>query len=577
MNMNPNLLAQVKQRLLRDYAFKVRGEWLQQGKCPHCNKRELFAFADSPWTIKCNRLNKCDYSEHIKSLYPDLFEDWSKNHPVTQDNPNAAADAYLRDGRGFTIGRLLGLYTQESYFDREKNIGSATVRFTIAEGVQWERIIDQPERFSGQKGRALGSYKGKWWSGNQDLMKASEIWITEGIFDAIALQHAGLTAVSNISAKHFPNDAITELLNQRTQAKLPPPTLIWAMDSDSAGTSATRKHIKACEQRNIPARAAQPVADHDWNDMWQMGWLNDSGIEEALYRGELLTAKNATEKGGLMWQRMGRDNFPMAFENRLFWFSMDMNEFWQAVEQELIKGLTSTPVSEEEAKAIAAKTTGKPVEICTCYPQALYFLRNDVTDESFYYFKITHPNGRCNKAKIIASATSAAADFKKRLISVSAGAIFTGSSAQLDSLMKQQLRHIKTVETLDFVGYDKTRELYVFNDFAISDGKVYEINSEDYFEIGRKHTVKSLSSVEMEVNQDPKEYNNKWLPHLFNAFGNKGVVALVYWIGTLFAEQIRAYNKSYPFLEIVGEAGSGKTTLLESQLSHLIIFHIQLI
>jgi len=40
-------------------------------------------------------------------------------------------------------------------------------------------------------------------------------------------------------------------------------------------------------------------------------------------------------------------------------------------------------------------------------------------------------------------------------------------------------------------------------------------------------------------------------------------VALAFWFGTLFAEQIRATQKSYPFLEIVGEAGSGKSTLIE--------------
>ncbi|MCP5904682.1 ATP-binding protein, partial [Klebsiella pneumoniae] len=36
-----------------------------------------------------------------------------------------------------------------------------------------------------------------------------------------------------------------------------------------------------------------------------------------------------------------------------------------------------------------------------------------------------------------------------------------------------------------------------------------------------------------------------------------------FWLGALFAEQIRAVQKSYPFLEVVGEPGSGKSTLLE--------------
>lgn len=50
---------------------------------------------------------------------------------------------------------------------------------------------------------------------------------------------------------------------------------------------------------------------------------------------------------------------------------------------------------------------------------------------------------------------------------------------------------------------------------------------------------------------------------LWTAFGAKGFVALSFWFGSFFAEQIRDKQKSYPFLEIVGEPGSGKSTLIE--------------
>ncbi|MCP5751357.1 ATP-binding protein, partial [Klebsiella pneumoniae] len=54
-----------------------------------------------------------------------------------------------------------------------------------------------------------------------------------------------------------------------------------------------------------------------------------------------------------------------------------------------------------------------------------------------------------------------------------------------------------------------------------------------------------------------------WGGDLWRAFGAKGYIALAFWLGALFAEQIRAVQKSYPFLEVVGEPGSGKSTLLE--------------
>ncbi|MBD3608967.1 MAG: bifunctional DNA primase/helicase, partial [Gammaproteobacteria bacterium] len=43
----------------------------------------------------------------------------------------------------------------------------------------------------------------------------------------------------------------------------------------------------------------------------------------------------------------------------------------------------------------------------------------------------------------------------------------------------------------------------------------------------------------------------------------QGIVALAFWLGSLFAEQIRAVHKSYPFIEIIGEPGAGKSTLIE--------------
>ncbi|WP_201746372.1 hypothetical protein [Veronia nyctiphanis] len=59
------------------------------------------------------------------------------------------------------------------------------------------------------------------------------------------------------------------------------------------------------------------------------------------------------------------------------------------------------------------------------------------------------------------------------------------------------------------------------------------------------------------------EYKKDWPQLVYQAFGPKGLVAISFWLGSLFSEQIRAIHKSYPFLEIVGEPGAGKTTLVE--------------
>lgn len=196
--MQPDILRQVISQLKRDYGFKEKGRFLQEGKCPACDKRELFTWADKPYVLRCGRENRCGETFAVKPLYPEIFDDWSKRHRATPEKPHAAADAYLRHARGFDLLGLRGCYTQESYHDRDLNISTATVRFPLpgAPGSYWERLIDQPARFGKKKARfSYGSqYQGLWWTmpahSAAVLADATEIWIAEGIFDAIALNQS---------------------------------------------------------------------------------------------------------------------------------------------------------------------------------------------------------------------------------------------------------------------------------------------------------------------------------------------------------------------------------------------------
>ena len=187
--MNPSLYSELISRLA-EFHFKRQGQWLREGVCPACGKKELYAYADSPWVLKCGRLNKCNYSVHVRDLYPDLFENPCHVYPdVPENSPNATADAYMSHERGFDLKKVSGWYSQEYYFDAARNIGSATVRFAVGNGY-WERLVNK--RFAHQKARFRPgmSYQGQWWAPpTGQLTNAREIWLVEGIFDAIALFH----------------------------------------------------------------------------------------------------------------------------------------------------------------------------------------------------------------------------------------------------------------------------------------------------------------------------------------------------------------------------------------------------
>ncbi len=574
MSMSPDLLSDALARLA-EFQFKERGGWLRQGRCPSCSRKELYTKADGPWVVRCGRLNNCGYEIHIKELYPDLFEQWSTRYPVTAENPNAAAEAYLSIHRGFDISKIRGSYTQESYFDEKLKAGTATVRFAVG-STWWERLIDQPGRFD-KKARFKfgGSYQGQWWvPPGVHPLNSNKIWLVEGIFDAIALMHHGVDAVSLMSCYNYPAQALAELKANRATGT-PDPVLVWALDGNDAGRRFIKKWKDRAESEGWTCLAAmipqKGRTQQDWSDLHLLDraqedaekhHLAEEGLKHYLYQGALLTAKSASEKGLLIYSHSNNmTEFEFSHDNRLYWFKLDVDRYQAAMNRidEQEGGL-----SPEELRERALNESNSIREIANCLPTPLYFQENKITDESWYYFRVQFPHdGAPIKNTFTSSQISTASEFKKRLLGIAPGAVYTGSNQQLERSMKNQLFNIQRVETVDFIGYSKELGCYVLGDVAMKDGTLHKINSEDYFDMGRLF-VKSLNkSVDLTINSDPREYSTEWVQHLYSAFGPKGLAALSFWFGTLFAEQIRASQKSFPFLEIVGEAGAGKTALLE--------------
>ncbi len=571
--MSPDILRDVLDRLSRDFQFKEVKGWLRGGRCPQCGKKELYTNAENPWVVRCGRLTNCAYTGHVKDMYQDLFEHWSTRYQEQQKtNPNAAADAYMHHARGFDLARVKGWYTQESYFDNKKNAGSATVRFQVG-STWWERLIDQPSRFD-KKARFKygGSYSGQWWCPpDLDLSKEKEIWLVEGIFDAIALWLTGIPAVALLTCNNYPADAMEDLARSRDKK----PVLIWALDGDRAGRGFTKKWVaqarKAgwlCSAATIPQTKTKK---QDWNDLFLLGKhledeesrpLSKSGLEKYRYHGELLLAETATAKAMLIYNNNPRrSEFELEFQNRLYWFNMDVDKYQKAIERinEERPGL-----EQKELQDLAMAESGGIRQIANCHPFPLYYQANETTDEAWYYYRVDFPHdGKSVKNTFTSSQLSSSGEFKKRLLAIAPGAMYSGSNQMLDRSLERQLFNIKRVSTVDFVGYSKEHGCYLLGDVAVSGGKLHKLNDEDYFDIGNVAVKTLLQSIQLDINSNPSEYDNSWEQLLWKSAGAKGLVCLAFWMGSLFAEQIRKTQKSFPFLEIVGEAGAGKTYLIE--------------
>ncbi|WP_288755477.1 ABC transporter ATP-binding protein, partial [uncultured Pseudomonas sp.] len=355
------------------------------------------------------------------------------------------------------------------------------------------------------------------------------------------------------------------------------PKLIWALDNEPVAKANTRRWAKEARDMGFTCEAAViPQPDNkkvDWNDLhlrWK--YLDDdkrddqvqADLKRARHEGALLLADSPEEKGLLMYDWHPRSEFSFSFASRLYWFKFDLVRFDRKMQElENPKDQEDITLTDRQKRDKALRDSASVVRIANCYFQALYNMRNEQTDEAWYYFRIERPGKPVTKSTFTAAQLASAPEFTKRLLNVSNGGWYTGSASQLIRLLEPQMDDLKQVNTIDWIGYSKEHKTYVFNDIAISQGNVYKLNEEDFFDVGPLSIKSQSMSPNLVINTDLNAYNDRWFETFWKCFGVRGTVVLVWWLACLHAEQIRQLQKTLCFLELVGEGGSGKSTLIE--------------
>lgn len=584
MTMNTQIRDELITRLIGDFALKFSQDkqYLRYGRCPACHKNELYTGADAPWTIQCGRENKCNYKASTRNLYPGIFSNLVKRYPPTEVSPNATADAYLQSERGLNITKWRGTYVQELFKDYKSGDTYPTMRINITSDGNtvgyWERLIEPKQGVVKARVQTGFKFKGlAWLPPKLNLLHGvlpyvNELWITEGIFDAMALTENGIHAISNITAGNYPNITLAQIKARLDELSKPYPKIIIALDSDKAGRNHTEKLVARARQQGFEATAAQPgehISDKDWNDLHKDKKLTKSDLERYRFYGELLISATPKDKALLIYNKHGNTNFLMHFNHLTYWVKVDIENYNKNKKMDANSEPTEDLFQTEEKFREALQLWNDDLiqacitvtQIMNCQIEILYFQQNLVTDESWYYSRIFTQQGVV-KNTFTGGQLSTASEFKKRLLGIAPGVIYQGDSKQLDTLLGQMFNNIKTVETIDFIGYSKEHLTYVFNDKAISNGQVYLLNEYDYFELPNNKSLKTLSASPLINISDRPKVSINWLNDLILGWGAKGIISLVGFMGSLFAQQIRDQQKSYPFLEMVGEAGTGKSTLL---------------
>jgi hypothetical protein len=563
----------VVESLEKDLSFKFKrsGKYLNSGNCPECGKKSVWIEIEKPITVRCNHKNNCGYEESVRDIYPDIFENFSERFPATPEEPNATARAYIEHVRQFPLLKV-GDWFEQAARPLPGGSYAPVVRFQLWGGFYWDRVINKThERELGDKSffKKHIKYGGKYWQPpGQQIEKGDTVFIVEGIFHAIALWLCGYKVAAAFSSNNLPTELIEEYKDQGITWRL-------GYDDDPAGRSMAKKYFDRLRKQKEKVDVALVGGGNDWDDLYRADKLTPEFIEDCLYRGRLFTASSIEEKA-YHWHCKNRRNYTVLdFNNRLY--SVHIEDNINRELSESIEDQNQTDIEEDGTEKEAVKTLedalaterGREIfnsnlnvnNISNCLPKFLYCEIDQETTDVAYFFDIYQTKGKGLQVALTGSNLESPKSFNKALLNQAPGCTFDGSENQLKMLRDRWFHNgVKQVRTINYQGYDKSCQTYIFQDFSFHNGRRLKINKQGYFVAGKHQIKTSFKSLYIHNN---KNFDPSWIQDYHQVFSHLGMVALAFWLGSLFAEQIRAELKVFPFLELTGEHGAGKSTVIE--------------
>lgn len=503
--------------------------------CPACGESEAFCYAHNPFVVFCHRQKRCGVRTLTKALFPDIIQHIERRFPPTQLQPDRPAEEFLRSrGLSKSIEGLRFKYTANV-----RKSGSGAVMFRVGESAGgdpvWNGRLFNPPHGQG-KTHNQGSTKGMVWK-HQGISydPNQDVYVTEGIINALSLIEMGLQAVAVLSSGQKPED-VTDL----TTFGKP----IFAFDQDEAGAHATQKWMEIYKPRG--ARAILPKKG-DWNDhLCSYGTTEfarqkfDEKKKEYEFKARLALAESAQAYAEVWNGYHGGTAVPglFVFNGQYFW-----------------------SFAKEKGEALEIKTFR--VSNFTVSVDHYQLDRTNAEEPEYRFSLIIRPRkGKPTHCSVTASelATPSAMTI---LFLTRAGVLWEGERQPTLALVEHIVESkAPVVRQLITTGYDPDSKCYVFPHYAIDhNGKNIERDIRGFFPILQGQSLRSAPFSTIKPEEKPRHSLAHIWTLCFNAWGEHAAVAIAWTAACWWVNQIKDAKGFFPFLSLWGDPGTGKSRL----------------
>jgi hypothetical protein len=521
----------------------VRSGFINNLICPECGRSDAYTYEKLPWSIICNRQNKCGARTKTATLF-NLGTQVETKYPATKEDKHRPAKAFL-ESRGIPVS-IIEACGCEYHAHTRKGCGGG-VMFPVGKddtgGTLFNGRLFNPPTGEG-KTHNVGAVAGHHWQmPGMTYDPEKPTYVTEGIIDALSLIAMGFQAIAVLGAGYDPARFNLAAFGN----------LAFAFDNDTAGGSFTKKWMKHYqsepEEEGVPVvkvSAIMPVSG-DWNDLL----LNAGSPEKAAeqfnrnskrydLQARLALAETASSyatiyasgnncfapglfpfKGQYYWSWVkaakNEGEKPDVFVERASNFTVTVEHYQRSdADEELPVFLYRLKVIPKQGKPVVITANGNDLKSA------------DGLTGLFLRHGKTHWRGNIEASKAFAE-------------------MIVESRAPI-------------VRQAAFTGYDHKTGFYILTDFAIDKkGQKVLPGANGFFAVGQGEYLRPalIETINPGACDMKKLYSL-----LLAAWEENAAVAVAFLVASMFVNQVKKTTKFFPFLSMWGDPQVGKTRLM---------------